>query len=206
MLGYSSFVHWGGGGGFFHVTMTYHCDFAFFFFFWAFFTFCHCKIVQIHLVYFLFILKALRSPGFFSKKPWFLLLENVRKKDLDMTCALCYSSVVSSRAVASVFHVSFLPSGCTDSQFQSIWQTEAKWIIPNRKQGKRPCFPVRLAGYIQRYWEWGENYRYTVKGTEIEHPRQKELTRGNVIIACGHESVFIIVFSTAFLFFFNFSS
>ena len=142
------FCSLGWGGGFFHVTMTYHCDFAFFFFFWAFFTFCHCKIVQIHLVYFLFILKALRSPGFFSKKPWFLLLENVvRKKDLDMTCALCYSSVVSSRAVASVFHVSFLPSGCTDSQFQSIWQTEAKWIIPNRKQGKRPCFPVRLAVY-----------------------------------------------------------
>lgn len=51
------------------LVLSCHFDiplwFCLFFFFWAFFTFWHCKIVQIHLAYFLFILKALRSPGFF---------------------------------------------------------------------------------------------------------------------------------------------
>ena len=126
LLGYSNFVP-GGGGWFFHVTLTYHCDFAFFFFehFLLFGTVRSCRFICIFPIY----RERPKKPCcfFFPKKPWFLLLENVvRKQDLDMKCALFYSSVIASRALASVFHVSSLPSGCTDSQFQSKWQTEAK--------------------------------------------------------------------------------
>lgn len=56
--------------------------------------FCNCKMLQVHLVYFL---PRLRITDY-SKEPWFLLLENgSRNQDLGAECARCYWGIISFR-------------------------------------------------------------------------------------------------------------
>lgn len=68
-----------------------------------FFNFCHCKILQAHLV--TFPMPAIEST-LCSKQLWFLLLEkHIRNQKLGTKCTCCYWNVIAKQEVYEETHL-----------------------------------------------------------------------------------------------------